>query len=525
MTIVKLSLSLILLCWLTLLVQPASAAEPTCAADARITEVFDNGATWDMCWESRIRENLVLSDVYYTPPDGEPLRVLSSARLSQLHVAYDDSDVTYNDVTQYGLGGGYLLSLTPQDCPQGTLLDVQTRPALCRWRTKADTGYRTSTSSQKTQSLNLFSVSQVGAYAYIVSWTFYANGAMEPGVGATGALQRSSDTTELPFGRVLQGDPDTLWLSHTHNYYWRLDFDLGQSATDDVFAETRYELAADGTRSRQVDVYKTEQARRIDPARQAVWEIHENAQPDSAAYLIEPVRSGHRFERSEVEPYSDYDFFVTVANDCERFASQNARFNPDCLNNVLQFVDGQSIENQDLVVWHRVSFHHVPRSEDQRHMHTHWDGFMMKPRNVLAGTSALLGQPNTAPVIDPLTPRTNKVGDSVHADISASDTDDDVLSFTADSLPPGLSMNSQGHIHGEPTATGNYSVSVTVRDDLDQSSDTFSWNITGSEPARKRSGSMNLHSLVTLCLLVLLRYISHGARIVARHQTVANAQG
>lgn len=50
---------------------------------------------------------------------------MGSARLSQLHVAYDDSDVTYNDVTQYGLGGSYLQTLTQADCPSGDLLNVQ----------------------------------------------------------------------------------------------------------------------------------------------------------------------------------------------------------------------------------------------------------------------------------------------------------------------------------------------------------------------------------------------------------------
>jgi len=34
------------------------------------------------------------------------------------------------------------------------------------------------------------------------------------------------------------------------------------------------------------------------------------------------------------------------------------------------------------VVWHRVAFHHVPRNEDQRHMHAHWDAFQIRPVNV-----------------------------------------------------------------------------------------------------------------------------------------------
>lgn len=480
---------------------PGFAQEPGCSVESRITEQFDNGAIWDLCWESRVRENLVLSDVYYTPPNGTALKVLGSARLSQLHVAYDDSDVTYNDVTQYGLGGGFLLTLTEQDCPQGELLNILTRPALCKWRGIAEGGHHSANKAAKDQTLNLFSVSQVGAYAYITSWTFHSNGSIEPSVGATGALQRSSDNTTEPYGRVLSGDPDTLWLSHTHNYYWRLDFDLGESATDDVFSQTRYELTSAGTRAQRIDRFATEQALKINPDEQASWTIHAGSRGDSPAYTIEPIRSGHRFERKDVEPHTDFDFFVTVVNDCERFASQNARFNPDCLNDVLQYVDGQSIIGEDLVAWNRVSFHHVPRNEDQRHMHTHWDGFLIRPRNVLNKTASLNDSPNSAPTLAPISTRYSKFGELIHENVEANDADGDFLLFTATGLPSGVTINSIGHLHGIPDVEGRYSVTITAMDDQNEASRSFIWTInqTGTQERRK-GGSL---SFLSLWLLVI----------------------
>lgn len=91
------------------------AQQASCPDESRLSQQFDNGAVWELCWESCIRENLVLSDITYTPPGCQPLKIISSARLSQLHVAYDDSDVTYNDVTQYGLGGGFYYRLTKME--------------------------------------------------------------------------------------------------------------------------------------------------------------------------------------------------------------------------------------------------------------------------------------------------------------------------------------------------------------------------------------------------------------------------
>lgn len=487
----------------------AAAADLNCDADSRMTQSFSNGASWDLCWESRIRENLVLSEVHYTPPGGEPLRILSTARLSQLHVAYDDSDVTYNDVTQYGLGGGYLLTLTEADCPQGELLEVQTRPAVCRWRSTGDEGYRTASRSSKAESLNLFSVSQVGAYAYIISWIFHDDGTFEPGIGATGALQRSSSDTTQPYGRVLQNDPDTLWLSHTHNYYWRLDFDLGQSATDDVFSEIRYIAQPDGKRIRESQTFQTEQARRIDPHTQQIWRFSATDDQNSPAFHIEPIRLGHRFERMEVEPYTDYDLFVTVANDCERFASQNARFNPDCLNHVLQYVDGQSIAGEDIVMWYRVGFHHVPRSEDQRNMHTHWDGFVVRPQNVLSGTSSLpSSEANSPPVLIDLTTRINSPGDAVHGHLTAEDPDNDILSFSAAGLPTGVRMNSRGHLQGETSVAGKYTVRVDVRDDHYKVSSTFDWTVGDSEsPGPRKGGAMDLLMLLAGVLVTTYRVL------------------
>ena len=498
-------LSCLMLCsWFNLAQAQNVALE--CQSGELITQEFENGAQWNICWESRIRENLILSDIYYTPPEGEPSLVLSEARLSQLHVAYDDSDVTYNDITQFGLGGGYLVDLTTEDCPIGELLISQTRPAACKWLATGEDNFRMRNRASSAHSLNLFSVSQVGAYAYIISWLFYDDGVIEPQIGASGALQRSSAVLTLPFGRVLQGDADTLWLSHTHNYYWHLDFDLGESATDDVVAESRFEFDENGIRQQQSTLLTTEAALQIDPQSATAWHILDNPTAGesinrSRGYIIEPTRYGHRLVREETEPYTEFDFFVTVANDCERFASQNARFNPDCKNHVLEYVDDESLVGQDLVVWHRVSFHHVPRSEDQRHMHTHWDGFLIEPTNIHVSSPALNGLPNQAPQLDAISTQSHRRGDSIDWHTHASDADNDQLAFSATGLPNGILLSSDGTFSGTATEYGDFTVVVSVSDGIDVSERTFDWNIT---PGKRSSGALG-YSWVPLVLLLVSR--------------------
>jgi len=140
-----------------------------CPVEFQITENFSNGASWEMCWEGRKRENIVLSQITYTPPNAEPFPVMATLRLAQLHVAYDDGEVTYNDVTQFGLGAGFRQTLVPENCPGGELIVVEGRPGICKMSSQGDDAYRTLNETFLSESLSMYSVSQVGSYAYIVT--------------------------------------------------------------------------------------------------------------------------------------------------------------------------------------------------------------------------------------------------------------------------------------------------------------------------------------------------------------------
>lgn len=365
----------------------AASTDP-CNADHRLDVQFDTGARWELCWYARERDGLVIESARYTTRDGRLFPVVARASLAQLHVAYDDSAVTYSDVTQYGLGGNWLQSLDDSDC-RGRLLQSDGRNVACLDRADQD----------GVPELSLFSVSQVGAYVYIVTWRFGADGTFAPTIGASGALQRRSNDVALPFGRVLDGEPESLWLSHTHNYYWRIDLDLGQSGDDDIVTYSDYRTLPDGRRARQTSVLEREAAVRSDRTGMQVWHIRDTAPAEGRdphgvpGYRLETPRAGHAFERPAVESWAGEDLFITVARDCERFASQNARFEPGCADDVAAFADDEAVQGVDTVLWQRIAFHHVPRNEDRRHMHTHWDGFRLTPDNLLARAAPLDERP------------------------------------------------------------------------------------------------------------------------------------
>ncbi len=479
----------------------AQAALLTCDSHHQIRAEFSNGSGWELCWSSTRRENIVLSEIHYKTENQLPFRVIGSMRLSQLHVTYDDSNVTYNDVTQFGLGGGYVSTLTASDCPEGELLSINERAGLCKQTGTEDAAYHSESHTEIKEVLTLFSISQVGSYTYLVTWKFYDDGSIEPSIGAAGALQRSSDHNHDKFGRELEGAPDKVWLSHTHNYYWRIDFDIGENVFDDVATEVSYPIDPAGKRSQMQERLTVETARKINPEQLTSWYITDDAEniTEAPGYLIEPVNYGHKLVRLAQEPFTDFDFFVTRQNDCERFINENAKFNPDCGDDILQFTNNESLVNQDLIVWHRISFHHVPRNEDRQHMHSHWDGFVMQARNLSDKTPGHHGvTDNSTPFIQEIANQHHQIGDSITLAIKVSDADNDSLTFHSNGLPEGLTMSSEGIIQGELTKAGHYHATVQASDGFRTVSSHFNWEVKNSSTIG--SGDESLLALLTVFL-------------------------
>lgn len=477
----------------------ALASTLSCDAEHRISATFSNGSGWDMCWTSARQENIVLSEIHYISNDQQPLKVISSIRLAQLHVTYDDSKVTYNDVTQFGLGGGYVSTLFDADCPGGELLEISDRAGLCKQISTGDAAFHTDDETEQKEILTLFSISQVGAYAYLVTWKFFDDGTIEPSIGAAGALQRSADHEHPEFGRELEGAPDKVWLSHTHNYYWRIDFDIGEDALDDVVTEVSYPIDAFGRRPKQETRLLSETARRINPEALTSWYITDDAEDilEAPGYLIEPLHYGHKLVRKEQEPFTDFDFFVTRQNDCERFVNENANFNPECGDDILAYTNNESLMNQDLVVWHRISFHHVPRNEDKQHMHSHWDGFVMQARNLSQSNPKHSGiSQNAAPTVEAIANQINKVGDSINIELNAIDADNDSLSYRFINLPAGLSISDEGIVQGEIAEAGRYQTTLRTSDGIHTTSTHFNWEVQGA--ARVGSGNSGMLLILTL---------------------------
>ncbi|MFF3462316.1 copper amine oxidase [Streptomyces sp. NPDC002619] len=379
----------------------SSAEAPHCSAAYRIEQKLSTGTTWRMCWHYDSKAGLVLEDISYQPKgEAAPIKVLASARLGQIDVPYDDGSVEYDDLTGFGFAQG-LVNLASGECPGGTIKTVKVPEAwdprhpnvngLCTttrsrghaYRMQADTGNKVY--QQQGKDLLVYTVNKVGWYEYMTEWRFQDDGTINMNVGATGSLSPvdydAGDGRGWPIGK----GATAYATSHSHNVFWRLDFDLDGSAKGRVEQyDSQVSAPARGQEAPTNKTTSTKVTNELagDARNMRWWRVVSTAgkNKDGHARSYEIVQGatnkypGHGFTK--------HDVYFTEYDKCELFASNN----PGCAGGHPKTLD-KWVNRQTLthpVVWVNVGFHHIARDEDQQPMPVHWQGFSVAPRDVTA---------------------------------------------------------------------------------------------------------------------------------------------
>jgi len=365
----------------------ALAAE-FCNDQYYINKTLANGAKWDMCWSHSKNQGIRYHHIFYTPKNASRRMVLFDASIAQIHVPYDDNGARFHDVSDYGLGddngsNNNLVSLKPAECPSGTLAYFNNKAAVCYRTLNNGSAYRKNTGRKNSQILKVFSASKVGQYIYGIDWDFYDDGRIKPSIVATGALQRYTTIGNQAHGWLVE-EGNRVGLSHMHNFYWRLDFDIDGTGENDIVQEINHN-AWQGKRYKIITDFSTEKARSVNPNTLRSWVVKDgnttNPKGHKISYEIRLDEAGQREIGPSFEPFTNNDFYVTRSKSCELFASHNASINNCDTDNLSEFVNGESIVNQDIVTWVGVSFYHMPRSEDAPKMDAHVSGFQLIPRD------------------------------------------------------------------------------------------------------------------------------------------------
>ena len=122
--------------------------------------------------------------------------------------------------------------------------------------------------------------------------------------------------------------------------------------------------------------------------------------------------------------------------------SLSSAFFAGCGDELGDFVDGESlVGGADVVIWYEMTFHHIPRDEDEPHMFSHWSGFELVPRDWTSQSNVPAdGMNNQVPILD-LSPRTDQAGAAVAFSFAATDADGDLLTWSVGGLPAGISAD------------------------------------------------------------------------------------
>lgn len=354
----------------------SNAQAVVCPGGQDIDVTLPTDARWEMCWETTAAEGVVLSDGHFTDAEGLRRKVFKSLSVAQINVTFDDASTPLNLVTGPGLGGANFLTMTADDCPQGTRLGG----VICQRSEQRGYAYKSYGLQRQGYNLVITSSSTPAVSTYIVRWAFGDDGSVAPSIGLSGASPRVTN------GSAANGWPvdasGTTGVGFTNNYFWRMDFDLGTDAADDAVEEFSIVPSADRRRkTTTLTALGTESARAVNENLKRSWRILDtqitNADGRAISYHLEPLHTAHRYRGSSSLLATDAQF--TRYKACERFASENTAAN--CGSSITDYVSGESIAGQDVVMWYSVSYHHLPRAEDSPAAPVQWNGFIVVPRD------------------------------------------------------------------------------------------------------------------------------------------------
>jgi primary-amine oxidase len=230
------------------------------------------------------------------------------------------------------------------------------------------------------ESLVIFGVGAAGGDTYIHQWVFDDAGAIQPMLGVSGQIDPSRDSTATTGWPI--SAPTRYATNRFHTAYWRLDFALGGQGND-LFQQFDHTADASGyVVNRSTTDVPTEGQFNISPNGQRFWVMKDTVISNAAngQKISFEILPQHTSLHRGGDAFTSGDVYVTQNRACEQFASHNPTTTPVCGAGLAQFVDGETLN--DPVVWVGTTWHQVPRAEDESDIRTHWQGFILAPRDL-----------------------------------------------------------------------------------------------------------------------------------------------
>ncbi|XP_061493083.1 membrane primary amine oxidase-like isoform X2 [Rhineura floridana] len=246
------------------------------------------------------------------------------------------------------------------------------------------------------------SISTVSNYDYVWDFIFHQNGAVGVRVHATGYLESAfyfGNATE--FGNRVE--EWTLGTIHTHNIHFKVDMDIGGVKNSLVANDIAFETVK-APWSPENKIHRMKMIRKVlDTENKAAFRLH-NYMPRYLYFVANSTnkwdhRHGYQIQMvsfsgdhlPETDPmeraisWGRYKLAVTKRKEKEPFSSSvYNQMNPWAPSVVFaDFINNETIVNEDLVAWINVGFLHIPHAEDIPNTATLGNvvGFLLRPHN------------------------------------------------------------------------------------------------------------------------------------------------
>ncbi|TWU71601.1 hypothetical protein ED733_003204 [Metarhizium rileyi] len=331
-------------------------------------------------------------------------RILYELGLEEALSNYAGNDPVQSGSTYFdskpGIGSAVVSLVDGYDCPTySTYLNATyqqgersySRPnAICLF--EFDQGYpiqrhsaATYTTITKNIAFTLRSVSTIGNYDYTFSYTFFLDGSIEVSVRASGYILGGFSANNDDYGWKIH---DNLSGSiHDHVFTYKADIDvIGEknSLQKAEFVPTAVEYPwSNGVKRNTMKIRKSfihnEDEAKVNwaPNGAAMYAVvnkeAKNAFGEYPGYKFSPSTSKAIFLTVSNSPnamntlnFADHHFYVTKQKDAEAQAAHPYNvLNPaDPMIDFAKFFDGESLDQEDLVLWFNLGMHHAPHTGD-----------------------------------------------------------------------------------------------------------------------------------------------------------------
>jgi primary-amine oxidase len=377
-------------------------------------------------WESRA--GTMISQVTFDEGGG-PRSILYQGAIAEIYVPYQDPTEgwyyrTYMDQGDYGFGASASPLVTGTDCPASAIyvspvianaaggVETLDRRICLFERTSGDPLWRhfdiitQALESRPAIELVVRYISTVGNYDYVLDWVLDQRGHITFRGGATGIdavkgvrAQTLDDPTaqaDTAYGNLVSAG--RAGINHDHFFSLRLDLDIDGPANSFMLARLVPERLPAGIPRQSIwrvkhEVAPTDTDARftIDYQRPAMWHVVNPSRKNALGYPVSYMlhASGNALPLVDADDpalrraqFATHHLWVTPYNAAERYAAGDYP-NQAAPGQGLPAWTSQrrGIENQDIVLWYTLGFHHVPSVEDWPVYNLGWHSVTLKPFN------------------------------------------------------------------------------------------------------------------------------------------------